>query len=88
MKSDELQRSPVRQPWCEMQQDKITEIWHTLYGNGQPGLRQEMTQLKAQLSTAVALMRWIIGLLLVIGLPVIGWFLSRVLPIITLIFTK
>ncbi len=49
-----------------VQEKRVTNIEHDLYGNGRPGLKQDVTQIKNDLMWLKRIGGWIAGMLAVI----------------------
>ena len=67
------------QPWCALHEDKIDNLWHAVFGNGKPGLVSRMDRMESKMDTAVSLLRWQIGIMVAIGVPVVLWILSHLI---------
>lgn len=59
-------RPTIAQPWCLNHQEIIEQLRHDVYGNGRPGLKAEVHEMRVTMR--VSLM-WLKGIAVLVALP-------------------
>lgn len=59
-------RPEIAQPWCLKHEALITDLKHEVFGNGKPGLKADMQDMKTTLRVSLW---WIKGVAIIASLP-------------------
>jgi len=64
---------------CSHHDEMIKEIRSDLYGNGRPGIKYEIVELKTMVRTSI---RWTQSLVFAVGLPLLAFFGIKLLELL------
>jgi hypothetical protein len=74
---------PLRQLPCAQHSELMKRLDHEVFGNGKPGLKQDFNEMKIMLRTAIAMGKWVLGLLVTTLFPVAAYFATQFMDLIT-----